>query len=262
MKKNKKKTIPKKNVSRKQIKKVPKRKVNSSSKKTQRYEKVKVRKIKYGRIFLVLVILFLLIYLFVNLVHFPIKNIFITGNKILSDQEIIEMAGMQNYPSIFYSPSYSIEKKLEKNIYIKSAKVRKSKLKEIDIVIKENRPLFYDSSNSKTVFEDHQTLNTVLNVPVLLNYVPDTIYDLFLSKMAIIDQDILEKISEIKYDPNTVDEERFYLAMTDGNYVYLTLEGFEKINKYDDIYLDIIDKYGKKVGILYLDSGEYFKVME
>lgn len=101
-----------------------------------------------------------------------------------------------------------------------------------------------------------------MNVPILINYVPNTIYDLFFEKMSQIDQDILDKISEIKYDPNTVDEERFYLTMNDGNYVYLTLEGFEKINKYNDIYLDIIDKYEKKVGILYLDSGEYFKIME
>ena len=36
-------------------------------------------------------------------------------------------------------------------------------------------------------------------------------------------------ISEIKYDPNSVDVERFLFTMTDGNYVYITLERFEVV---------------------------------
>ena len=30
-----------------------------------------------------------------------IKNIYVKGNKILTDQEIIELAGIENYPKIF-----------------------------------------------------------------------------------------------------------------------------------------------------------------
>ncbi|MBD9085093.1 cell division protein FtsQ, partial [bacterium] len=68
----------------------------------------------------------------------------------------------------------------------------------------------------------------------------------------------LKRISEIKYDPNSVDEERFLFTMNDGNYVYLTLIHLEKINN----YVDILKNFENKKGILYLDSGEYFKVME
>ena len=39
-------------------------------------------------------------------------------------------------------------------------------------------------------------------------------------------------MSEIKYDPNDVDDERFIITMNDGNYVYLTLHKFNKINHY------------------------------
>jgi len=46
--------------------------------------------------------------------------------------------------------------------------------------------------------------------------------------------------------------------MNDGNSVYLTLEKFNKIDK----YLEIIKEFNNKKGILYLDSGEYFEVKE
>ena len=73
-----------------------KRKTN----KKKNIKKVKKRKIRFGRIFLVLIILFLLFYLLANIFKFPIKNIYVKGNNILSDQEIIEIAQIENYPSI------------------------------------------------------------------------------------------------------------------------------------------------------------------
>ena len=44
--------------------------------------------------------------------------------------------------------------------------------------------------------------------------------------------------------------------MNDGNYVYLTLNKFNKINN----YLEIVRTFNNVKGILYLDSGEYFEI--
>ena len=44
--------------------------------------------------------------------------------------------------------------------------------------------------------------------------------------------------------------------MTDGNYVYLTLDKFDAVNS----YISIIKNFSNKKGTLYLDEGEYFKV--
>ena len=118
--------------------------------------------------------------------------------------------------------------------------------------------MFYDSDKKKTILSNKKKTTEKLNAPLLINYVPDTIYNLFLEKMSSLDYDTIKRISEIKYDPNEVDEERFLLTMSDGNYVYLTLEKFEVINN----YVDIIKTFNNKKGILYLDSGEYFKIME
>lgn len=221
-------------------------------------KKKKTVKIKYGRLFLFLLIVFFIVYFILNVFSFPIKNIYIYNNKILSDQEIIDIAGLSNYPSIFSVTTLSIEKKLEKNIYIKKAIVKKKKLSEIDIEIEENYCIFYDSSKNMTILKDLNEEETILDCPILVNYVPDNIYDNFKEATKEIDRNIIDRISEIKYDPNSVDEERFLFTMNDGNYVYLTLMHFEKINN----YVNIIKNFNNQKGILYLDSGEYFKVFE
>ena len=74
--------------------------------------------------------------------------------------------------------------------------------------------------------------------------------------MSKIDSNTMSQISEIKYDPNDIDKKRFYLTMNDGNYVYLTLNKFERINN----YLEIVKTFNNAKGVLYLDSGEYFKL--
>ena len=223
-------------------------------------EKVKVRKIRYGRVLLFLIILFLIGYLIFSFINLKIKNIYIINNNILSDYEIIELASLEDYPPIFYQTSSSIEKTLEKNIFIKKAKVKKS-YRRIDITIEDNYPVYYDSNTNKTVFQDKREDDKVYATPILVNYVPDTISDEFKTKILKLDINVINRISEIKYDPNNVDSERFLLTMNDGNFVYLTLAYFDKMNSYVSIYLDIISKYGYKNGILYLDSGEYFKIM-
>ena len=48
-------------------------------------------------------------------------------------------------------------------------------------------------------------------------------YEKLIDKFVKIDDNIKEKISEIKYEPNDVDNERFLFSMNDGNYAYITL---------------------------------------
>ena len=76
--------------------------------------------------------------------------------------------------------------------------------------------------------------------------------------MNDLDTDIIRRISEIKYDPNDVDPNRFLFTMDDGNYVYLTANQLSSLNS----YVTIVSQFEGKKGILYLDSGEYFQIME
>ena len=60
------------------------------------------------------------------------------------------------------------------------------------------------------------------------------------------------------YVPNEYDKDRFLLYLDDGNMVYLTLTKFKMLNYYEEVLPQL---EGKK-GILYLDSGNHFKIME
>ena len=112
------------------------------------------------------------------------------------------------------------------------------------------------NSYKKEYKEDDISHN--FSVPRLLNYVPDKKYKKFVEGMHNIKADILSKISDIEYKPNDYDKDRFLLYMDDGNSVYLTLTKFSKINYYDESVAQI----GGHKGILYLDNGNYFKIME
>lgn len=194
----------------------------------------------------------------VSFINTPISNIFIKNNKFLSDQEIIDIAKINNYPSAFKSMDMMIKKRLEDNIYIKKAHVYKKNFTEVYIVVIENAPMFINKALNKTILQDGTSVSKIYTLPTLINYVPDKIYDRLIKEFANIDYDILMHISEIEYRPNSVDDGRFLLSMTDANYVYVTLTDFDVIND----YLDIVKNFGTKKGILYLDSGEYFEIIE
>ena len=202
------------------------------------------------------VILIVILFCLALLTDVKINNIVIKGNTIYSDWEIIEKAGLEDYPSSLKTLSKTIENRLEDDDYIQSVNVRRPSLTKVVIEIKENVPLFYYLPASKTILANNKEVTDNFSVPTVINYIPDNIYKKFVSAMKDINYDIVKRISEIKYDPNDVDDGRFLLSMNDGNQVYLTLNDFDKI----DGYLEIIKEFDNKKGILYLDSGEYFEV--
>ncbi len=222
-------------------------------------KKKKKKRINYRKI-IIFLILSISIILFIHKIFTArITNIYVKGNTIYTDQEIIDMAGLKNHPNSIKNNFYVIENKLNKNKYILSSHIyKRNLLSKVYIEIKENYPLFYDSLNEETILYDGKTTTDLFSVPTIINQIPDTIYDKFVSKLKDIDVSILYRISEIKYDPNEVDQKRFLLLMNDGNYVYITINTFNRLN----LYYEIVDSFDEKRGILYLDSGDYVKFFD
>ncbi len=216
----------------------------------------KKRKIKVKNVMLMMFFIMVILLGVAFLTDVKINNIVIKGNSLYSDWEIIEKAGLSDYPSSLKTLSKTIESRLEEDDYIKSVDVKRPSLTKVVIELEENLPLFYYLPAEKTILADKTEVTEDFPVPTVINYVPDKIYTKFLSAISKVNYDIVKRISEIKYDPNEVDDGRFFLTMNDGNQVYLTLNDFNKI----DNYLDIIKEFDNKKGILYLDSGEYFEV--
>lgn len=226
-------------------------------------EKNVTKKIRIRLVPLLIFLLVILCILLVGkiLVELPIHNIIVTGNHYLTDQEIIETAGIEKYPSFIRSYFSPLKENLEKNPWVKKAKIKRKSFGVVEIQIEEKEPLFEKVENQVIVLSDGTEIpSTSLESPVLglLNYVPDTKYDTFVKQMGKIDTSIRYLISEITYLPNEQDKDRFLLYMSDGNYVYLTLTKFQNINYYEQV----LEQLAGRKGILYLDSGNHFQIME
>ncbi|MBQ7140112.1 MAG: FtsQ-type POTRA domain-containing protein [Bacilli bacterium] len=228
--------------------------------------KVKKKRLKIKTIIMFLLIIVLIVYLFFfifsGLINTKIKNIYIIGNDILKDDEIITLAKIENYPKILSITSNEMERRIKTNPYIKSVDVKKKFGSQVYVYIEEYLPLFYNITNNKLVLENEKQVlleETFNDIPILINFVTDeNVYKRLMDKFVKINDDIKQKISEIKYDPNEVDKERFLFTMNDGNYVYITLAKINEIN----YYMDILPTLENKKGILYLDSGKYFQIFE
>ena len=227
-------------------------------------KKVEIRKtrrrLKIKNIMIFIAILVLVINFVICFLELPIKNIYISGNDILTDNEIIELASIDKYPSFVLTTTKNMEKKISSSAYVSSVVVKKKFWGKVYIEVSENYPLCIDISTKEIILSSGERVvddREFEDIPILINSI-EGIHDEFVEKFKLIDRNILLKISQIEYSPVNVDVERFYLAMTDGNYVYVTLTKIKSINKYPSIREEM---NGKK-GIIYLDSGNYIEIKD
>lgn len=131
-------------------------------------------------------------------------------------------------------------------------------MRKIYIEVEEYQPIFI--YKDKLVLSSSSLVDNMYDidyVPYVINDIDDIFEDV-VSKFEKIDKDVLLKISHIEYSPNDVDKERFLLYMVDSNYVYITLSKIDKINKYNAI----VQQMENKIGIIYLDSGDYVEIKD
>lgn len=222
-------------------------------------EVVVKKKIKIVNILIVLIVLYIIGLYAYKIIVAPINNIYVTGNKYLSDQEIIDISGIRNYPSFILTTKYKMKKNLLKNDLVDKVKIKKSLGRVITIEINESTPLFI--YEGKTLLSNEKEIESNnYKLPIITNYVEDNILKKLIDKYQDVDDEIKIMISEIEYVPNDIDKERFLITMNDGNYVYITLYKITSINEY--IKIISTKEVEDKKGILYLDSGNYFETLE
>lgn len=221
---------------------------------------VKRKKLRVFRLLLLLFVIAIISFFVYLYVTTNTQNIIIRGNNYIGDEEVLQETDLKNYPSFILTMPSKIQKKLAKNEYIKSVKVRRKFYHTFEITIKEYDVLFKNDTLNKYVLDNKKEIMSDLEfrVPRLVNYTPDKKYSSLIENMKSVDKSILGKISEISYQPNEFDKDRFLLLMDDGNSVYLTLTKFEMINYYNEV----LGQLEGRRGILYLDSGNHFKIME
>ena len=223
---------------------------------------IKKKRIKILPFLIFILVIAGIVFLFLFCLNTKIENIIVTGNKVLKEQEVLEIAEVNDYPSFYKTTSSSIKSKLKEDPLVKEVNVKKSFFHVLSIEVEEYKVLLKREDNGKLVLENKKEITTdriiPYTVPKLVNYIPNTKYDQFIKGMLEINDDVRSKISEISYVPNEFDKDRFLLYMDDGNSVYLTLTKFKMINYYNDVLPQL---EGKK-GYLYLDSGNHFQIMQ
>ena len=222
-------------------------------------KKGKKKKFNYKRFFkfLLFLVCFILIIYYFSTRH--IKSIVVKGNTLLSDETIIETAKIENYPRFLKPLSSTIEKRIKTLDLVKSVKVKKWFNYQVIIDIEEYKVLFKMRNTGEYVLSGGKRISDLDTIaPTLVNYVPEDILNRMVNKFDDLDNDVLDKVSEIEYSPTTYDSERFVLYMNDENMVYITLNKVKEFSKYNQIKT----KLGNNKGILYLDSGNYFEIKE
>ena len=207
-----------------------------------------------------LLLTFIIIMLGAYVFKIPAKSIIVHGNSYLPESEILDSINLEENPNFFLTSTGDITKTLKKNTFIKEVKVTKNILFEINIYIEEYKPYFIREDQNKIVLSNGKEIQNKeeydLNIPSLINYVPDTKYKELIEKLNKIDYILIKKISQIMYSPTKYDEDRFILYMNDSNRVYINLPKFKSFNKYDEM----VTKLEGKTGKLFLDSGNYFEI--
>lgn len=219
-------------------------------------KKVKKKiKFKIVPILIFLVSLVILYFGLTILADTKIKNIYVYGNNLLTEQEVIELAKVEDYPSFYKTLSRNIKKNIMTNPIVKDVKIKKTFFNVLKIYVTEYKPLFI--KGDKLILEDGISTDIVkCKVPVLTNEVDSDVYNNLTKEMLKLKDSIRSQISEITYAKSEYDDSRFLLYMDDGNHVYVNIAKFSKLNYYDEIYPTL----NNKKGTLYLDSGNHFEV--
>ena len=217
------------------------------------------RRIKVVNVLIVLIVLYVIGLYTYKLFVAPINNIYISNNKYLTDQEVIDISGIRNYPSFILTTKYQIKKNLLKNDIVDKVKIKKKLGRVVSIEVEEATPLFI--YKDKIILSNGKEIsNKGLTLPIVINTLNNGIMDKLIDKYQDVNDEIKMMISEIEYVPNDIDKERFLITMNDGNYVYITLYKTTSINEYIKIISN--KEIENKKGILYLDSGNYFETIE
>ena len=223
----------------------------------EKVKRVKKRKLNWKRVLILLLILYLIAMLLYTFFTMPIKNIYIKGTNLLTDNDIIEVANLKDYPAIFKISKSKLKKEISSLELVEDVDIKKTITGKLTITITEARPLFFNRTTNKVVLSNNKEVenNNYLGIPTLINRVPTDILSDFITALSEIDHDIIKMINEIEYDPNisndiTIDEYRFLLRMNDSNHVYVNIINMERLNDYKSVFATI----GDLRGTVYLDS--------
>ncbi|MBP5684446.1 MAG: FtsQ-type POTRA domain-containing protein [Bacilli bacterium] len=224
-------------------------------------KKAKVKKkFKIKNIIISLILIIIIGFLGYYILNTRIKNIYVSGNTYLKEQEIIDLSGIKDYPKRIEVSKNDIKNNLVKSPMIDNVDISITLTNKVYIKINESRPLFFDEYHHKYLLANGKYIDKIdlIGLPILTSNLDDEMLIRFAKAFNKVNDDVLNKISEVSYTKTDLDKDRFLLYMNDRIYVYITLTKIDNLNNYNEIVKELD---GKK-GILYLDSGNHFEIKD
>ena len=225
-------------------------------------KKIKKKRLNIKRVLFFLLLIYIICYSVYYLLNQPIKHIEINGNNLVKDSEIIVLAKIKDYPSIFKYSNRRLEKNILRHDLIDIVDVKKGLGFTIKINVLENKLLFYYLNDEKIVLSNgdiiKNNIDNVLGIPTLVNNVDSKLLNKFIKEFSKLNTNIIYEMDNIEYSPTynesgkIIEKDKFKIIMNDGNTVLTNSKNVDVLNKYNDIYASL----GDKRGIINLDSGE------
>lgn len=164
-----------------------------------------------------------------------VGSIKITGNQYISEQEVIDNAGIKMGTSFWKIDKEKIKNNLTKHVEINTVYVEKKLPNHLVVTVKEFDRVAYIMKEGSylPVIETGEIITKndndpyPVDAPTLVNWDDDRI-ELITKELMKIPHSISKLISEIHYTPNEYDPNHITLYMSNGYEVRATIRGLSK----------------------------------
>lgn len=232
-------------------------------------QKKKNKKTVNSRLILYISVLFLLV-LFLIYFRSPLSNIKkvnVVGNHYMTDEQVMQEAGITYEMSYFRAAAHKAEEKLERRKEIKQVDVQKRFPNQIDIHIEEYVTIGYINKDGKLqpLLENGKTLSVLPNgklpvaAPIFAPF-EEKKMEALIEELEKLTPTILRSISEIHYTPTNSNEDHLTLYMNEGYEVSTTIQDFAKRMEAYPLIIKNIEP-GRKV-LIDLEVGAFVKYLD
>ena len=145
---------------------------------------IKKKKLRLLPFLIFIIAITIIVFTCLLILDTKVKNIIITGNEVLSDDEIIDLAGLTNYPSFYKTLNITMKNNITKEPLIKSVNINRKFYHIIEIKVEEYKILYKREDNGKYVLENNKEITlskrTPYTIPRLINEIPTNKLDIFI----------------------------------------------------------------------------------
>ncbi|KHF40776.1 cell division protein FtsQ/DivIB [Halalkalibacter okhensis] len=208
-------------------------------------------------------LLLLMVYFQSPLSH--VRNVVVEGNHFVSDEELINLSQITTGTSMWNLEKEEVIERIVEHVVIRDAQIERRLPSTVSIAVEEHARIGYLYREDKyfPILETGQYLEELprqefpSDAPLLIGFTQGEELEELSAELQKVPSQLIERISEIVYEPTESDSLSIILFMTDGIEVHTSIRNF---SEYVAPYPSIVKELDKeKQGILHLRMSPYFE---